>query len=112
MKLDAKSASTEDWQRFLGEQLREMRIRENLSQEELAALANVSPRAIGQMEHGNGSTVATLILVIRALKRTDWLEALAPRVTVSPLQALAAEKSRRPKTRVGKRQNHKEKTDV
>jgi len=82
--------STDEWEADLGEQFRTMRIRTNLEQVELATKANVSVGAIKNLESGRGSSLKTLIKVARALNRTDWLEALAPKVSVSPMQMLKA----------------------
>ncbi len=80
--------STDDWQKFVGDQFRAMRIRADLEQTELATRADVSVGAIKNLENGKGSSLRTLIRVCRALRRTDWLEALAPPVTVSPMDML------------------------
>jgi hypothetical protein len=48
----------------------------------------VSVGAVSNLERGNGSSLKTLVAVVKALGRADWLEALAPPVTVSPLQML------------------------
>ena len=100
--------TTEDWLNYLGEQLRESRIREDLSQEELATLANVSVGTIKNLERGKGSSLSTMVQVIRALSRTDWLAALAPPITVSPIQMLKRSTTESPKQRVGKRTTHRE----
>lgn len=86
-----RSRTTEEWERALGEQLRELRLRRDLTQVELAALANVSESTVKQLESGRGSTLSTLIRVTRALDRDDWLAALAPPPPpVSPLERLRA----------------------
>ena len=91
---------TEDWEGYLGEQFRAMRIRANLEQLELAERAGVSVGALKNLEGGKGSSVKTLIKVARALGRTDWLEALAPRVSVSPMRLLKARAKAVPRQRV------------
>ena len=84
--------SSDEWLEYLGEQCRTMRIRANLEQTELAIRANVSVGAIKNLEGGKGSSLKTLIKVIRVLGRTDWLQALAPTVSVSPIQLLKAKR--------------------
>lgn len=91
--------TVEEWQALIGEQVRDARIAADLDQRRLAELANVSLAAVSNLERGKGSSLKTLVAVIRALGRTDWLESLAPPVTVSPLQMLRA-KQRGPRTRV------------
>ncbi len=77
-----------------------MRIRSNQEQTELAERAGVSVGALKNLEGGKGSSLKTLIKVARALGRTDWLEALAPKVTVSPMQMLRAQSKTTPRQRV------------
>ncbi|MCU6502278.1 helix-turn-helix domain-containing protein [Rugamonas sp. A1-17] len=98
--------STADWLHYMGDQLRESRIRLDLSQEELSTLANVSMGTIRNLEGGKGSSLSTLIQVLRALKRTDWLAALAPAISISPMQMLKQRHTRQ--MRVGKRNRDKE----
>jgi transcriptional regulator with XRE-family HTH domain len=83
----------EEWIDLLGQQVRNARIARNIDQRTLAALANVSIAAVSDLERGAGSSVKTLVAVVRALDRTDWLESLAPSATISPLQALRAKRS-------------------
>lgn len=97
MKLNSP---TDDWESYLGEQFRAMRIRSNQEQTELAERAGVSVGALKNLEGGKGSSLKTLIKVARALGRTDWLEALAPKVTVSPMQMLKAQSKTTPRQRV------------
>lgn len=98
--VESTSTATDDWESYLGEQFRAMRIRANLEQLELAERAGISVGALKNLEGGKGSSVKTLIKVARALGRTDWLEALAPRVSVSPMQLLKARDKTAPRQRV------------
>ena len=84
---------------LIGEQVRAARVAGDLDQAHLATLADVSVGALSNLERGKGSSLKTLVAVVRALGRTDWLEALAPPVTVSPLQILRA-KQKSPRMRV------------
>ena len=90
--------TTDEWETELGRQVRELRLRSNRTQEQVAALANVSLSALRSIERGSGSSLGTLVAVVRALGRTDWLEQLAPPVAVSPMAKLAASRAT-PKTR-------------
>jgi transcriptional regulator with XRE-family HTH domain len=94
----------EEWEGTVGEQVRSARIAADLDQERLAALADISVGALSNLERGRGSSLKTLVAVVRALGRTDWLEALAPPVTVSPMQMLRS-KQRSPRSRVRVRTN-------
>ena len=98
-------SSTEEWERYLGEQIRAMRIHAAVEQAVLAGRADVSTGAIKNLESGRGSSLKTLIKIVRCLDRTDWLESLAPQVSVSPMQMLAAARRSAPRQRVSKPRN-------
>ncbi len=104
MLITTSNNTTREWEEKVGDQIRTTRIAADLDQTGLAALANVSVGALSNLERGKGSSLNTVVAVVRALKRTDWLEALAPVVTVSPLQMLRS-KQRRPPARVRSRKN-------
>lgn len=72
----------------IGQQVRALRKRKRLTQSELARDANVSVGTIRNLETGAGSTLTTLVSVTRALGRTDWLNELAPPISVSPMALL------------------------
>ena len=80
-------------------QVRAARIASDLDQTRLAALADVLVGALSNLERGTGSSLKTVVAVVRALGRTDWLEALAPPAIVSPIQLLRA-KQKAPRMRV------------
>jgi DNA-binding XRE family transcriptional regulator len=88
-----------EWEAVIGEQVRAARIADNLDQEHLAALADISVGALSNLERGKGSSLKTLVAVVRTLGRTDWLEALAPPVSISPMQMLRA-RQKTPRARV------------
>lgn len=77
-----------EWERELGSSLRELRLRQNVDQRSLAERAGVALNAVKRLEGGKGATVSSLVKVLRALGREDWLAALAPAVSVSPLHML------------------------
>ena len=69
-----------EWEQMIGEQVKVLRIRKNLKQDELAARANVSKSAVFNLENGKGSSLKTLVSVLNALGETSWIENLAPPV--------------------------------
>ena len=99
MHVEPSLLTVEEWERHLGEQIRTVRVANGLDQTTLAALANVSVATLSNLERGKGSSLKTVIAVVKALRRSDWLQALAPPVTVSPLQMLRA-KQKAPRVRV------------
>jgi transcriptional regulator with XRE-family HTH domain len=81
----AGSQTLEELETDLGEKLKRLRLNKNWDQKTLAARADVSVRALRNIEAGQGSTLKTLLSVVRALGRESWLETVAPVATVNPL---------------------------
>ena len=90
MQVGRDYRTVQEWEELIGEQVRDARVASRLDQARLAALANVSVGALSNLERGKGSSLKTLVAVVRALGRTEWLEALRPSVAVSPMQMLRA----------------------
>lgn len=104
MQINRGYRTIEEWEALLGEQVRRVRIARNLDQTELAHLADVSVGAVSNLERGKGSSLRTLVSVLRALERIDWLESLAPGVGVSPMQLLRSKtRAPQPRMRVSRR---------
>ena len=74
-----------DLEAHLGIGLRRLRLNRNLEQATLAARAGISLRSLQRLELGQGSTTRTLVSIIRALGREDWLKTIAPVPTINPL---------------------------
>lgn len=75
----------EEIENQVGEDLRARRLQRNLTQATLAERAGVSVNALKRLESGQGSSLRTLICLVRALDRTDWFRAIAPVATINPL---------------------------
>ena len=85
---DMSFMSPEELQAAFGKQLQELRISKNLDQITTAEKAGVSERALRNLEAGRGSSVETLVRVLKALDSLDGLRLLAPKPSVSPLALL------------------------
>lgn len=85
---DMSFMSLEELQAVFGKQLQELRISKNLDQITTAEKAGVSTRALRNLEAGRGSSVETLLRVLKALDSLDGLNLLVPKATVSPLALL------------------------
>lgn len=92
--MNAIQKTVGEWEIELGQQIRAIRLRMNFDQISLADTAGISLTALKNLETGKGATVKTLIRVLRALGRPDWLTTLAPPVSISPLQMLKTKKAR------------------
>jgi transcriptional regulator with XRE-family HTH domain len=88
--------SVSEWEVKIGAQIRRIRIRLNYEQTKLAEMSGISITAMTNLENGKGATIKTLIKVLRAVNREEWLDTLAPPLSVSPLQLL---RTRKPKVR-------------
>lgn len=100
MEFQTSLRSTEEWEVELGKGVRRLRMQQNRTQRDLAETANVSLSALKSLELGGGSSTRTLILVVRALERTEWLTSLVPpAATISPMKLLRERKSQANTTR-------------
>jgi len=88
--------TSQELEQRLGERLRELRLLKNMDQRTLAGLAGLSLNAVKHLESGHGARVHSLVKVLRALDREQWLETVAPTVSISPMQMLKSG-SREPK---------------
>lgn len=84
----------------LGEKLKALRLYRNVAQKTLAERAGVSVRALRSLECGEGSTVETLVRVVRALGRQEWLDSIAPVPSINPL---ALTRNAQPRQRASRR---------
>jgi transcriptional regulator with XRE-family HTH domain len=75
----------EELETALGASLKALRLDRNIDQQSLAAQAGVSAGALKNLENGKGSTLKTLVSVLRALDRADWLTTIAPVASINPL---------------------------
>jgi len=85
----------------LGERLKALRLARNLEQITLAKRAGIGVSALKNLENGRGSTLHTLVSVVRALGREEWLANVATMPTINPLtmkrDATPRQRARRPK---------------
>lgn len=77
--------TTAEMEATLGVNLRALRLERNIDQKTLAERAGISLRALKNLEGGAGSTLKSLVSVLRALGREGWLNAVAPVATINPL---------------------------
>ena len=67
--------------------------------EEMIPMLTPFLNAVKNLESGRGASVRSLLHVLRALDREDWIQALAPQVSISPLQVLKRRPVRQRATR-------------
>jgi transcriptional regulator with XRE-family HTH domain len=80
-----KLMTIEEMEQQLGASIRRLRLQKNLDRGTVCQMAGISLNALRHLETGSGTTVKTLLLVTRALNRLEWLDAIAPKVSINPL---------------------------
>ena len=98
MSITIKSSS--DYEMSIGEQVRRLRLANSLDQEQLAKAANISVGSVKNLENGKGTSLKTLVMILRALNEEKWLGTLSPEITVSPMQVLRDQNMNTPRRRV------------
>jgi transcriptional regulator with XRE-family HTH domain len=94
--------TSDEWEVELGRQIRALRLRQNLDQRQLAERAGIALNAVKNLESGKGATLRSLVQALRVLNRVEWLRALAPAVSISPVRMLSAKS---PRQRASRRKN-------
>ncbi|AHX14671.1 DNA-binding protein [Dyella jiangningensis] len=90
--MESTPRTTEAILEDVGRRIKDQRIRLGHSQVELAKLANVSPRAIQNLEAGHNSTMLTFVRVLRAMGVEEDLNAIVPIPSISPMAMLRRSK--------------------
>lgn len=79
------SRTPEELEAEVGHHLKTLRVHKNLDQATVSARAGISVRSLRNLESGSGSSLHTLILVLRVLGRETWLGTIAPVPTINPI---------------------------
>lgn len=83
--MDFYSLSDKNIAIALGQRLRDLRLRKNITQKDLSLATGLSLNAIKSMESGKFKT-STLIAVLRELGALEQLNNFVPEAPISPLQ--------------------------
>ena len=84
----------------IGQRIKETRIRQHITQEELATASGVSPLTVANIEKGKS---VSLLLFISVLEN---LEQLVPEIRVSPIELKKLQGKKRYRVRHLKQDNH------
>jgi transcriptional regulator with XRE-family HTH domain len=85
---DMQFKSPQELQIELGRRMRQLRLSRNIDQRAAAEKAGITRAALQNLEAGRGSSVQTLLRVLKALNYLEGIEMLAPQPTVNPLALL------------------------
>jgi len=86
--MDIQSLSDQAIEKEIGQRIKALRLRKNISQQVLATAACTHRNVIGALENGKGSTLSTLIAVLRELDALSELDAFIPEIKISPIEIL------------------------
>lgn len=83
-----EALSNQDILKKLGRHLRQQRLRQNLTQVELAVQGGIDPGVLRKIEAGKGYTISAFIGVLRALRLLDALIVAIPEPGPSPMELI------------------------
>ncbi len=83
--MDFYSLTDKAIEKEIGNRIKTLRLRKNITQKELSEKAALSLNAIKSLEAGR-SKIATLLAVLRELGALDQLNNFVPEISISPLQ--------------------------
>ncbi len=83
--MDIYSESDRQIAAQLGQRMRSLRLRKNITQQQLADATALSLNSIKALEAGK-SKLSTLIAVLRELGALDAMDNFVPEITISPIQ--------------------------
>ena len=89
-----RTLTSEELQELLGEDIKAIRLQKNIDRKTLCIQAGVSEHALRNLEGGKGTTLETLIRILKALKRESWLSQIAPRTSINPLHLVKGKEQR------------------
>jgi len=83
--MDYYSLSDSALEEEIGDRIKSLRLRKNITQKDLSESTRLSINAIKSLEAGR-SKISTLIVVLRELGALEQLDNFIPAVSISPLQ--------------------------
>lgn len=96
----------------LGSFIRNTRLAQNKTQEQLAKTAGLNRTTLSQIENGESVTLLSLIQVLRALDKLHVFKEFEFADEISPLEYARLKKSRRERARTKKDQSNRKTEDL
>ena len=90
----------------IGQRIEETRIRQHITQEELATASGVSPLTVANIEKGKSVSLLLFISVLRSLGLLENLEQLVPEIRISPIELKKLQGKKRYRVRHLKQDSH------
>ncbi len=107
-QMDYQDMSDGSILREIGIRLRRERLDLNLTQQGLANKTGVARRTIQKAEHGEVTTLATLVSILRGLKLLSRLDQFLPQKALSPVQLIKLKGKERRRARSKKKPSPKD----
>lgn len=106
--MDIQALSDQAVEKEIGQRIKALRLRKNISQQALAEAACTHRNVIGALENGKGSTLSTLIAVLRELDALDEINSFIPEIAISPIEVLKTQGKKRQRASTGKHDKESE----
>jgi len=100
--MDIQNLSDQAIEKEIGQRLKALRLRKNISQQALASAACTHRNVISSLENGKGSTLGTLIAVLRELDSLTELDSFIPEIAISPIELLKTQGKQRKRASGGR----------
>lgn len=95
----------------MGQFLKETRLQQNKTQQQLASVAGIHRFTVVQMENGKGGTLKSFIQLMRGLEQLQLFQHFQASHQISPLELAKLEQGRRLRARNKKKPNKESKSD-
>ncbi len=80
---------------LIGDGLKQLRIKKNITQQQLSEAAGINRSTISRLEAGRAATLLTIVQVLRALDELELLKVFQHQQTMSPIQLLKVQQQPR-----------------
>jgi transcriptional regulator with XRE-family HTH domain len=72
--------------KYLGAQIKQMRLNRNITQAQLGIMAGLSRKAVSDIEKNGKCSMKSLVQILRALEKLEMLNIFETEVEISPIQ--------------------------
>jgi transcriptional regulator with XRE-family HTH domain len=97
--IDHSEYTDDSLSRMIGVFVKQQRVYQNKTQDDLAKSAGISRSTLSLLEKGEGGTLTTLLRVLRVLNKLDFIDFFKAKKQVSPIALAKLEKTERQRVR-------------